>query len=686
MTKPTPTEDKTPATVEETETATASKKKTKNKKKKKTDRDASGRRASDVFQPFLRRRNRKNGQDRADTSIPFSDIQEELDKIPVTKTGEIHEDDLEKFAERIVRQRKSTGRQRRFFFGSLGFSGVLLLALFGLIILAITVSKDTSVNKAGALVANNKEETPITIHGNNGIRIHADTTPLHSVPLRRARRALRRMLSEEDEFGDGDTVALVHKSDVEESFDEVVNNDNGVHVHFNYLGSDYAIKLGTDAMILKPDDGGYTLENIHIEDYEEGHQVRVICQDGADDCDVVTGSETTNEFVRRLFVDHRRKLSDDPHFNAETAECYDCGPDKGTFGLCSLENSEDCSFCECVHMNQCKYNVASEMTYQYKNYGRDSRGDTAEEREEICKTEMLPSDPQVLEERWDYLRYDLIWSFGNRCNYCRCGNFLCNESCFSPDSSVQTKDRGAVLMKELQLGDSVLTSSGRYKKVQAFQTHKLPALYEKAQYLKIVTDVGNEIVMTPRHMIFRCEDRSHPVPASKVREGDCLVVVQQGDDNNNNNNEAANQSIGFRSDEEIEATVVHVEQLGVSGGFSPLTEDGTIVVDGIVASCYSNPEGEQDAYVRVFGVTTPIHRHTLTHALATPVLHFCDRISSVPCAGFSDGSDPATLPPKMPIDVWFTYFHRRGFTHFFFAMVVLVLLRAVLGGAGNTSK
>merc|ERR1712025_1394010 len=122
-------------------------------------------------------------------------------------------------------------------------------------------------------------------------------------------------------------------------------------------------------------------------------------------------------------------------------------------------------------------------------------------------------------------------------------------------------DRGAVLMKELQLGDSVLTSSGRYKKVQAFHTHKLPALYEKAQYLKIVTDVGNEIVMTPRHMIFRCEDRSHPVPASKVREGDCLVVVQQGDDNNNNNNEAANQSIGFRSDEEIEATVVHVDQL-----------------------------------------------------------------------------------------------------------------------------
>jgi len=235
-------------------------------------------------------------------------------------------------------------------------------------------------------------------------------------------------------------------------------------------------------------------------------------------------------------------------------------------------------------------------------------------------------------------------------------------------------------MKELRLGDSILTSSGRYKKVQAFQTHILPAPNRAAQYLKIITDVGNEIVMTPRHMIFRCEDRSHPVPASMVKEGDCLVVVQQ------DNNKDTNQSVAFRADTETEAKVLRIEQILVSGGISPLTEDGTIVVDGIVSSCYSNPEGEQDAYVRVFGVTTPIHRHTLTHTLFTPVLHFCDSFSSIPCVGFWNSDDPATLPSKMPIDVWFTYFHRSGFTHFFFVMIVLALLRTFLGGAKNTAK
>jgi hypothetical protein len=670
-----------PAVEPAVEPATVSKKK-KKKKKKATlagteARDAVGRRGSALSNPFLRRRKAKG--DRADTSISFQAIQEELDTIPVNNNGEIHEDDLEQFAEKIIRHKRSSGRQRKFLVVSLTVSGLLILALFGMIILAISVSKDTNVDQNGKLIATNKAETPVVVRGNNGVRIHADTTPLHSIPMRRARRLFRRMLSDEDEFEDGDTVALVNRNDIETTYEAVVNYDNGVHVDFEYLGDEFDLKLGTDAMVRTEgiDENGYSIQNLKLDDGEEAHTLSVVCTDGSDECDVVSGSETTNRLVRRLQQDYQlggnlhRRMETIIHF-PETAACTDCGPDQGEYGVCHPDNDEPCSWCECAAFASCTYGTGDELVESYSNYGINTRGSSWDERRNICYDEMFPSDPEEIQKRKNFIRYrnELF----NRCSYCECGIYNCN-ACFSPDSSVQTKDRGTVLMKELQLGDSVLTSSGKYKKVQAFQSYLLPEPEKVTEYLKIMTDVGNEIVMTPRHMIFRCEDRSHPVPASMVREGDCLVVTQQIND------ESTNQSMALQADVEIEATVTQIEQVPLSGGISPLTEDGTIIVDGIVASCYSNPPGEVGEYVRIFGMTTPIHRHTLTHALFAPVGHFCDRVSSIPCVGFWDGDDPATRPSKMPIDFWFTYFHKKGFTHFLIVMIFLASLRLFFGRA-----
>merc|ERR1712003_16044 len=113
--------------------------------------------------------------------------------------------------------------------------------------------------------------------------------------------------------------------------------------------------------------------------------------------------------------------------------------------------------------------------------GNETRGANETERREICENEIFPSDPLVLANRIAELESIEDGFVSLKCKFCWCEEELCDEECFSPDSSVQTEDRGTVLMKELQLGDSILTSSGQYKKVQAFQTHNLPAPDKAAQ-------------------------------------------------------------------------------------------------------------------------------------------------------------------------------------------------------------
>jgi hypothetical protein len=421
---------------------------------------------------------------------------------------------------------------------------------------------------------------------------------------------------------------------------------------------------------------GYSIENLHLKDTEEIHTVSVVCPGGSDQCDVVSGSHTTNMLARKLQEEYRRNLAADFHdftrklmnIKGECEVGSACGPDYRGKGVCALgSNFENyvtqCGWCECAMAGYCelgKNEAKGESQPQYGG-GDNTRGETAEEREQICREEIC-GDCEVedagVRVTFENLEYPML---KHGCRWCYC---------FSPDSSVQTKDHGTVLMKELQLGDSVLTLSGDYKKVMAFQTYSMPEPSKESIYLKIMTNVGNEIVMTPRHMIFLCEDRSHPVPASNIEVGDCLVVVQD------DNNETIATAVA-----ETEATVVNIEQVLLSGGISPLTEEGTIIVDGIAASCYSNPLDERDAYVRFFGVTTPIHRHTFTHALATPVLYFCDRVSSIPCIGFWNDGDTASIPSKMPIDVWATYVHKMGFTQFLFVLITCMILRAIFKGS-----
>lgn len=187
-------------------------------------------------------------------------------------------------------------------------------------------------------------------------------------------------------------------------------------------------------------------------------------------------------------------------------------------------------------------------------------------------------------------------------------------------------------MSELRVNDKVLTAGGSFKKIFAFQ-HFAPEASsggDKSTYRKITTESFQEIVLTPRHMIY-FHNAKYPVEASKIKTGD-QVLFQE--------------SVHTAPSP---TTVVSVEDVLVSGGYAPLTEDGTIVVNGIVASSYSNPPGHGSEYVELVGVPI-IHRQALLHALMTPVGLFCSYISDAPCGKQVDGRSET----KMPIDVFVT--------------------------------
>lgn len=107
---------------------------------------------------------------------------------------------------------------------------------------------------------------------------------------------------------------------------------------------------------------------------------------------------------------------------------------------------------------------------------------------------------------------------------------------------MQVKGKGVIAMKDLKIGDKVLTSN-QYQTVYALG-HYNP--YQEAKFLKIFT--GNtHIEVTPDHLLYM-QDKVNPVRASSIQAGDIL----------------------FPS-----ANVKHVKEVVKTGLYTPLTPDGS---------------------------------------------------------------------------------------------------------------
>jgi len=169
--------------------------------------------------------------------------------------------------------------------------------------------------------------------------------------------------------------------------------------------------------------------------------------------------------------------------------------------------------------------------------------------------------------------------------------------CFPGDSVVTTGSGEKKLMKDLRVGESVLALSDdgllRASEVLLFMDRSATA---RTEYVTLVTDAGKSITATPTHLVLRWEkpERSqiryaNPVYAKRVRVNDTLLtVVDDGPTVTGPGDGHRQQQQWRRRRRRLRAErVVSIQRTERAGMYAPLTVDGTVVVDDVVASCYA---------------------------------------------------------------------------------------------------
>lgn len=158
-------------------------------------------------------------------------------------------------------------------------------------------------------------------------------------------------------------------------------------------------------------------------------------------------------------------------------------------------------------------------------------------------------------------------------------------------------------MDELKVGDFVLTANltTAYFAPMSLWIHREPDVVMK--FVTIMTDYGKMLALTPRHLIFRnkCdefyEDRIHVLPpnsqavyANELEVGDCVFLLYKN---------------GFRQQKLQDISITSRR-----GIFSPLTPNGRILVNDMLASCYSDVN-EATLQTTYFSVMTAVRKRVL---------------------------------------------------------------------------
>ena len=139
-------------------------------------------------------------------------------------------------------------------------------------------------------------------------------------------------------------------------------------------------------------------------------------------------------------------------------------------------------------------------------------------------------------------------------------------------------------MDELQVGERIAALDSRgdvvYSEVIEFLDRQ-PS--EKRQFIRISTESGRTLTLTPAHLV-PVEGKSS-IFAATIQVGD-RVLVRDSDEMSENKAEER-----LRYDRVLEAKLVLEE-----GVFAPLTTEGTLLVDDVVASCYAVVDSQTIAH------------------------------------------------------------------------------------------
>lgn len=140
-----------------------------------------------------------------------------------------------------------------------------------------------------------------------------------------------------------------------------------------------------------------------------------------------------------------------------------------------------------------------------------------------------------------------------------------DNGCF-PASALVMGRHGPIRMEDLRLGDELECAQGDFSPVIAM-LHRSPGT--KMTYLRIQHDRGS-LAVSSNHLLYLCQPGADGswrwAPAADVRPGDLLQ-------------HAAEVAVVLSVSVEVE-----------SGVFAPLTLCSTLLVDGVLCSCFAPPE------------------------------------------------------------------------------------------------
>jgi len=144
--------------------------------------------------------------------------------------------------------------------------------------------------------------------------------------------------------------------------------------------------------------------------------------------------------------------------------------------------------------------------------------------------------------------------------------------CFSGESTVNVFDKGATQMKDLNIGDKVKVSNGKYETIYSFGHKNAKTMGE---FVQLRTE-KSKIELSKDHMIF---SQGKALPAGAMKIGD-ILDLSDGDS----------------------AKVTDINIVKRQGAFAPFTTSGVISVNGMLASSYVNMQGGESDKVIIGGV------------------------------------------------------------------------------------
>ncbi|PAV65245.1 hypothetical protein WR25_06649 [Diploscapter pachys] len=150
--------------------------------------------------------------------------------------------------------------------------------------------------------------------------------------------------------------------------------------------------------------------------------------------------------------------------------------------------------------------------------------------------------------------------------------------CFSSDTWLTTPN-GKKSMDEIEVGDFILTANKThiYFTPIIMWLHKEPEV--NASFITIITEFGKALRLTDKHLMYMTECEGYyeeyidftpkkPVYADELRIGQCVIVIHKG---------------RFRQ-QRIENIFI-TQRKGI---YAPLTSNGRLIVNDMLASCHSN--------------------------------------------------------------------------------------------------